>query len=122
VGQGAYEVHTLATKAKVGRIFPQKKGLGQNEKWHNVEFQELEQTHLVTLKRCGARLEMAMGKNPLGITCPNPYPRIKFTPAKKLIPMTGIKFCPNPYPCGFRVPNGFPIPTNINIKINLSCK
>jgi hypothetical protein len=61
-------------------------------------------------------LEMAMGKNPLGITCPNPYPRRKNTPAKKLIPMTGMKFCPNPYPCGFRVPNGFPIPTNINIK------
>jgi hypothetical protein len=59
---------------------------------------------------------MAMGKNPLGITCPNPYPRRKNMPAKKLIPVTGIKFCPNPYPCGFRVPNGFPIPTNINIK------
>lgn len=55
VGQGAYEVHTLAPKAKVGRIFSQKKGLGQNEKWHSVEFQELEQTRLVTLKRCGAR-------------------------------------------------------------------
>jgi hypothetical protein len=55
VGQGAYEVHTLAPKAKVGRIFPQKKGLGQNEKWHSIEFQELEQTRLVTLKRCGAR-------------------------------------------------------------------
>jgi hypothetical protein len=70
----------------------------------------------------GAGLEMAMGKNPLGITCPNSYPRRKNTPAKKLIPMTGIKFCPKPYPCGFRVPNGFPIPTNINIKNNLSCK
>jgi hypothetical protein len=66
--------------------------------------------------------EMAMGKNPLGITCPNPYPRRKNTPAKKPIPMTGIKFCPNPYPCGFRVPNEFPIPTNINIKNNSSCK
>jgi hypothetical protein len=43
-------------------------------------------------------------------------------PAKKPIPMTGIKFCPNPYPCGFRVPNGFPIPTNINIKNNSSYK
>jgi hypothetical protein len=61
-------------------------------------------------------LEMAMGKNPLGITCPNPYPRRKNTPAKKPIPMTGIKFYPNPYPCGFRVPNRFPIPTNINTK------
>jgi hypothetical protein len=67
-------------------------------------------------------LEMAMGKNLLGITCPNPYPRRKNTLAKKPIPMTGIKFCPNPYPCGFRVPNGFPIPTNINIKNNSSCK
>jgi hypothetical protein len=67
-------------------------------------------------------IEMAMGKNPLGITWPNPYPRRKNTPAKKPIPMTGIKFCTNPYPCGFQVPNGFPIPTNINIKNNSSCK
>jgi hypothetical protein len=36
-------------------------------------------------------VEMAMGKNPLGITCPNPYPRRKNTPAKKLIPMTGTQ-------------------------------
>jgi hypothetical protein len=70
----------------------------------------------------GLRIEMAMGKNPLSISCPNPYPRRKNTPAKKLIPVTGIKFCPNPYPCGFRVPNGFSIPTNINIKNNSSCK
>jgi hypothetical protein len=62
-------------------------------------------------------VEMATGKNPLGITCPNSYPRRKNTPAKKPIPVTGIKFCPNPYPCRFRVPNEFPIPTNINIKI-----
>jgi hypothetical protein len=67
-------------------------------------------------------VEMAMGKDPLGITCPNPYLRRKNTPVKKLIPMTGMKFCPNPYPCGFRVPNGFPIPTNIDIKNNSSCK
>jgi hypothetical protein len=32
------------------------------------------------------RVEMSMGKNPLGITCPNPYPRRKNTPAKKPIP------------------------------------
>jgi hypothetical protein len=70
----------------------------------------------------GMELEMAMGKNPLGITYSNSYPRRKNTPAKKLIPMTGIKFCPNPYPCGFRVPNRFLIPTNINIKNNSSCK
>jgi hypothetical protein len=55
-------------------------------------------------------IEMAMGKNPLGITCPNPYPRRKNMPAKKPIPMMGIKFCPNPYPCGFWVPTGFPYP------------
>jgi hypothetical protein len=69
-----------------------------------------------------ARVEMATGKNPLGITCPYPYPRRKNTSAKKPIPMTDIKFCPNPYPCGFRVPNGFPVPTNINIKNNSSYK
>jgi hypothetical protein len=67
-------------------------------------------------------IEMTMGKNPLGITYPNPYPRRNNTSAKKLIPITGIKFCPNPYPCRFRVPNGFLIPTNINIKNNSSCK
>jgi hypothetical protein len=62
------------------------------------------------------------GKNPLSITSPNSYPRRKNMSAKKLIPITGIKFCPNSYPCGFRVPNGFPIPTNINIKNNSSYK
>jgi hypothetical protein len=43
-------------------------------------------------------LEMEMGKNPLGITCPNPYSRKKNTPAKKLIPMghDGYKILPKP--------------------------
>jgi hypothetical protein len=72
--------------------------------------------------RSSLGLEMATGKNSMGITCPNIYPRRKDMPAKKLIPMTGIKFYPNPYPRGFRVPDGFPILTNINIKNNLSCK
>jgi hypothetical protein len=61
-------------------------------------------------------VEMTTDKNPLGITYPNPYPRRKNMFAKKLIPITGIKFCPNPYPYGFRVPNEILIPTNINIK------
>jgi hypothetical protein len=45
-------------------------------------------------------LEMATGTNPLGFAIPNPYPRKIFTPIKKLIPVTGLKFCPNPYPSG----------------------
>ena len=93
--------------------------------WQNTEWGSLPLTVLIGSRdyvRVVLLLEMAMGKNPLGITCPNPYPRRKNMPAKKPIPMTGIKFCPNPYLCGFRVPNGFPIPTNINIKHNSSCK
>jgi hypothetical protein len=56
------------------------------------------------------------------LTYPNTYPQRKNMPAKKLIFMAGIKFCPNPYPCGFWISNGFFISTNINIKNNLSRK
>jgi hypothetical protein len=63
----------------------------------------------------GWLLQMTMVKT-LGITCQNPYPWRKNTTAKKSISMTGINFCPNSYPRGFRVPNRFLIPTNINIK------
>jgi hypothetical protein len=62
------------------------------------------------LSRAPSYLEMAMGKNPLGITCPNPYPRRKNTPAKKPIPMTGIKFCQTHTHAGFGYPMGFPYP------------
>jgi hypothetical protein len=59
---------------------------------------------------------MTMGKNP-PVLIAQIHTHEKNTPAKKLIPMTDIKFCPNPYTCGFWVPNEFLIPTNINIKI-----
>jgi hypothetical protein len=53
-------------------------------------------------------LEMATGTNPPGFAIPNPYPWKIFTPIKKPVPMTGLKFCPNPYPSGLRVPTGYP--------------
>jgi hypothetical protein len=52
-------------------------------------------------------VEMATGTNPPGFAIPNPYPWKIFTPVKKPVPMTGLKFCPNPYPSGLRVPTGY---------------
>jgi hypothetical protein len=54
------------------------------------------------------RLEVATGTNPPGFAIPNPYPWKIFTPIKKPVPMTGLKFCPNTYPSGLRVPTGYP--------------
>jgi hypothetical protein len=45
-------------------------------------------------------LEMATVTNPLGFTVPNPYPWKISMPIKKPVPMTGLRFCPNPYPSG----------------------
>jgi hypothetical protein len=45
-------------------------------------------------------LGMATGTNLSGFTIPNPNPCKISKPIKKPITVTGLKFCPNPYPSG----------------------